>query len=132
MTALPDTQRPEAFPERQAPRPAARIAGAAYLVQYVTSVFPMFYIRPSLIVSGDAARTASNIAAHAQLFRFGIVCDLLAGVFVTLLRERRYEPTPGRWTRVYRSPREARERGRTGHAPSNTPRGARCRGSRSY
>src|SRR5262245_19784997 len=54
---------------------AARIAGAAYLIQYVTSVFPEFYVRPALIVQADAATTASNIVSHAQLFRIAIVCD---------------------------------------------------------
>ncbi len=72
------------------PRQAARIAGAAYVIQYVTSVFPEFYVRPALIVAGDAARTASNIVAHAQLFRMAIVCDLLAGVAVVILNAALY------------------------------------------
>lgn len=72
-------------------RQAAMVAGAAYLVQYVTTVFPEFYVRPTLIVSGDAARTASNIAAHAQLFRLAIVCDLLAGVAVVILNAALYQ-----------------------------------------
>lgn len=50
----------------------------------MTAVFPEFYLRPSLIVSGDAARTASNIAAHEQLFRSAIVLDLITGVVVIL------------------------------------------------
>lgn len=69
----------------------ARIAGAAYLIQYVTSVFPEFYVRPALIVSGDAARTAGNIVAHAQLFRLALVSDLLAGVAVVVLNAALYE-----------------------------------------
>lgn len=73
------------------PRQAAKIAGAAYVIQYVTSVFPEFYVRPALIVTGDAARTASNIAAHAQLFRLAIVSDLLAGVAVIVLNLALYE-----------------------------------------
>jgi hypothetical protein len=72
------------------PQPAARIAGAAYLIQYVTSVFPEFYVRPALIVP-DAAATASNIAAHTQLFRLAIVSDLLAGVAVVILNAALYE-----------------------------------------
>lgn len=73
------------------PRQIARIAGAAYLIQYVTSVFPEFYVRPALIVAGDAARTASNIAAHEQMFRLAIVSDLLAGVAVVVLNAALYE-----------------------------------------
>ena len=72
-------------------RQTARIAGAAYLIQYVTSVFPEFYVRPALIVTGDAVRTASNIAAHAQLFRIAIVSDLLAGVAVVILNAALYQ-----------------------------------------
>jgi hypothetical protein len=81
------TNRQRGFSLRQ----AAMIAGAAYLVQYVTSVYPEFFVRPMLIDSGDAARTASNIAAHAQLFRVAIVCDLLAGVAVVVLNVSLYE-----------------------------------------
>ena len=73
------------------PRQAARIAGAAYLVQYVTSVFPEFYVRPSLIVTGDVALTATNIVAHEQLFRVAIVSDVLAGVAVVILNAALYE-----------------------------------------
>lgn len=85
---------PSATAHRQgafSPRQAAKIAGAAYLIQYVTSVFPEFYVRPALIVSGDAAQTASNIVAHAQLFRIAIVSDLLAGVAVIVLNAALYE-----------------------------------------
>jgi hypothetical protein len=81
------TQRQGGFSRRQ----AAMIAGVAYLVQYVTSVYPEFFVRPALIVAGDAARTASNIAAHAQMFRIAIVSDLLAGVAVVVLNAALYE-----------------------------------------
>ena len=42
-------------------------------------------MRSTLIVSGDIARTASNIAEHAQLFRTGIVADVLTGAGVVIL-----------------------------------------------
>ena len=73
------------------PLQTARIAGAAYLIQYVTSVYPEFFVRPALIVAGDAARTASNIVAHEQMFRVAIVSDLLAGVAVVVLNAALYE-----------------------------------------
>ena len=66
------------------PQQAARIVGATYLVTDATSIYGIF-VRSSLIVSGDAARTASNIVAHSQFFRGGIVCDLLTGAGIVLL-----------------------------------------------
>lgn len=66
-------------------RQAATIAGAAYVIQYFTSVWPEFFLRPALIVSGDAVRTASNILAHERLFRLALVSDLIATVAVVVL-----------------------------------------------
>jgi hypothetical protein len=54
----------------------ARIAGLMYLLNIVTGIFAEF-VRSTLIVSGDAAATAKNIAASALLFRFGIVSDIM-------------------------------------------------------
>jgi len=71
-------------------RRAAMIAGAAYLITDATSIYGIF-VRSSLIVSGDAALTASNIAAHAQLFRVGVVFDLLTGAGVVILNLALYE-----------------------------------------
>lgn len=70
---------------------AARIAGAAYLTTSATAAFAALYVRSSLIVGGDAARTASNIVAHAQLFRVSIVCDLLTCAGVIILNVALYE-----------------------------------------
>lgn len=72
-------------------RQAALTAGAAYLITYATSIYGLFFVRPALIVDGDAARTASNIVAHAQLFRIGVVSDLLTGVGVVILNLALYE-----------------------------------------
>jgi hypothetical protein len=43
------------------------------------------YIPGKLFVHGNATATASNIAAHEWLFRFGIVADLLCGVILIFL-----------------------------------------------
>jgi hypothetical protein len=51
-------------------REAALIAGIAYLVSFVLSVGNMR--RDKLVVRGDAAATASNIAASESRFRVGI------------------------------------------------------------
>src|SRR5208282_5818594 len=56
-----------------------RVAGLLYLLLGF-SVIRAKYIPAVLFVQGDAAATAHNIAAHELLFRFGIVCDLLAGL----------------------------------------------------
>jgi hypothetical protein len=73
------------------PRQLAILIGAAYLITDATSIFTEFYVRPSLVVSGDAARTASNIVAHAQLFRAGAVADVLGGAGVVILNLALYE-----------------------------------------
>ena len=68
----------------------AKIAGAVYLIQYATSFYGIF-VRSSLVVSGDAARTARNILEHGQMFRGGIVCDLFTGACVVILNLALYE-----------------------------------------
>lgn len=60
-----------------AQRTAARIAGLFYLLMLVTSIFAEFFARGPVIVPGDAAKTAGNIAAHELLFRLGTVSNLI-------------------------------------------------------
>jgi Domain of unknown function (DUF4386) len=57
---------------------AARIAGLLYLVAMATGLFAEFYVHfPStLIISGDAAKTASNIMANEQLYRIGVANNI--------------------------------------------------------
>ena len=65
----------------------ARVAGLLYIVFSVFGVVRLIYIPNHLFVDGNAAATATNIAAHESLFRFGIVSYLLAAggwIFVTL------------------------------------------------
>src|SRR4030095_1120453 len=61
----------------QKQRTAARAAGLLYLSLMVTGVFAEFYARGPLIVPGDAAQTARNIAASERLFRLGRVSTLI-------------------------------------------------------
>lgn len=65
-------------------RGAARIAGLMYLVTMATAVVSDMVVKSSLIIRGDAVRTAQNIAASMGLHRFGIVCEIAtsAGVIV--------------------------------------------------
>jgi Domain of unknown function (DUF4386) len=65
----------------------ARVAGLLYIVASVVGVVRLIYIPSALIVHGNAAATANNIATHELLFRFGIVTYLLSSalfIFVTL------------------------------------------------
>jgi Domain of unknown function (DUF4386) len=54
-------------------RQASTIAGVGLLFMSVLSVFGYLVAVKGLVVSGNAARTAANIASHEGLFRFGIV-----------------------------------------------------------
>ncbi len=66
----------------------ARTAGFLYLVIIVFGIYSEVFIRSSLIVTGDAAATASNILASEGLFRFGFVADaimLLSDVAIAVL-----------------------------------------------
>lgn len=58
----------------------ARQAGAVYLSLAIFGPFSLIYVPAKLIVRGNAAATASNIANHETLFRVGIVADLFASV----------------------------------------------------
>jgi hypothetical protein len=59
------------------PRFKARIAGVFYLLTILTGGFALF-VSGRLVVSGDAAATATNILAHEPLFRLGFASDLIA------------------------------------------------------
>jgi len=72
----------------------ARIAGLLYIVASLVGFLRLIYIPNNLIGGGNAAATASNIAAHESLFRWGIVSYLIAGVlflFLTLALYRLFE-----------------------------------------
>lgn len=57
---------------------AARLAGLLYLIAMATGLFAEFYIHfPStLIVIGDAAKTASSIMANERIYRIGIANNI--------------------------------------------------------
>ena len=60
---------------------AARVAGYGYLAIIVLAIFAEFFVRSTLVVPGNAATTAHNIAANQGLFRLGIAGYLLAAIF---------------------------------------------------
>lgn len=65
-------------------RKAAKIAAVAYLFTFVIVVYVNFGIHDRLITD-NAAETARNILSHEQLFRVGIVGDLIYCVGVVVL-----------------------------------------------
>jgi len=65
----------------------ARLAGLLYIFFSIFGFVRLAYVPDKLVVAGNAAATASNIAAHESLFRFGIFCYLFGAagwIFVTL------------------------------------------------
>jgi hypothetical protein len=70
------------------PKKTARVTGVLYLIIIVCGMFSEVYIRAGLIVPGDAATTADNIAASELLFRVGFASDMfvfLSDVAVAVL-----------------------------------------------
>jgi Domain of unknown function (DUF4386) len=64
-----------------------RFAGLLYVLTSIVGFFAMGYVPGKLIVHGNAAATASNIAASETLFRLGIAGQLIgqaAFIFVAL------------------------------------------------
>lgn len=59
----------------------ARLGGALYLAMGLSGAFALVVIPSKFIVPGDATATANRIAASAGLYRFGILADLMCGVF---------------------------------------------------
>jgi hypothetical protein len=66
-------------------RKAAKVAGLACLISFVTVVAVNFGIFARLIVRGNPAETARNILAHETLFRIGVVGDMVYCVAVVVL-----------------------------------------------
>lgn len=62
----------EASPQRY-----ARIGGLLYLIIIVIGLWGEAFVREKLIVSGDAVRTAANIAAHESLWRAHIAGEMV-------------------------------------------------------
>ena len=55
----------------------ARIGGIFYLIIITAGIYGEMFVRPKLVISGDAAATANNIIASQLLWRTGIAADLL-------------------------------------------------------
>lgn len=55
----------------------ARLAGIIYLILILSGVFCLLYVPSKIIVWQDAAETVGNIKASEDLFRLGIVSNLV-------------------------------------------------------
>jgi len=66
-------------------RNPGRVAGLWYLLLVILGPLRLMYIPNKLFVDGNPAATASNIAAHEWLFRFGIAADLGGAVVLIFL-----------------------------------------------
>jgi uncharacterized protein DUF4386 len=72
----------------------ARRAGRLYLAAAILAMIGYFYLRPRFVVSGDAAATARNILANEQLYRAGILIDVIGQllfIVVVLMLYRLFE-----------------------------------------
>ncbi|NQZ75156.1 MAG: DUF4386 domain-containing protein [Ekhidna sp.] len=58
-----------------------RLTGLLYLIVIICAGFSQGYVRETIIVSGDALATATNILEDEELFRLGLSLDLVA--FIT-------------------------------------------------
>jgi len=67
------------------PQKTARVAAFVFLIIFFLGMSTELFIRPGMIVLGDAAATVENIAASEALFRLSIVSDLIRQMFLMLL-----------------------------------------------
>jgi hypothetical protein len=67
------------------PQKIARVAAFVFLIIFCQGMASELFIRPAIIVPGDAAATVKNIMASGLLFRVSIVSDLIRQMFLVLL-----------------------------------------------
>jgi hypothetical protein len=63
----------------------ARLAGAGYLVIFITGFFANFFVLEGLVVEGNARATSENILANLMQFRWGIFAFLIMVVIDVLM-----------------------------------------------
>ena len=66
------------------PQKTARVAAIVFLLIFILGMSTELFIRPGMIVPGDAAATIRNIAASEPLFRLSLVSDLIRQMLMLL------------------------------------------------
>src|SRR5437762_11006960 len=72
-----------------------RFAGLLYVFVSIVGFFAMGYVPNKLIVNGNAAATANNIAANETLFRLGIAGALIGQAGFIFVAEALYDLLKG-------------------------------------
>jgi len=67
------------------PQKTARVAAFVFLIIFFLGMSTELFIRPGILVPGDAASTVKNIAASEALFRLSLVSDLIRLALLMLL-----------------------------------------------
>ena len=67
------------------PQKIARVAAFVFLIIFFLGMSTELFIRPGMIVPGDAAATVRNIAASEALFRLSLVSELIRQALLMLL-----------------------------------------------
>ena len=67
------------------PQKTARVAAILFLIVFLLGMSTELFIRPGMIVPGDAAATVKNIAASEALLRLSLVSDLIRQALLMLL-----------------------------------------------
>jgi len=67
------------------PQKTAKAAAVVFLIIFFLGMSTELFIRPGMIVPGDAAATVKNIAASEALFRLSLVSDLIRQALLMLL-----------------------------------------------
>jgi hypothetical protein len=67
------------------PKRLARVAGILYLLVGIFGGFAEGFVDPRMYAAGNAAATAGNVAANAELVRMGVVAHLLDATFFVFL-----------------------------------------------
>ncbi len=67
------------------PQTTARVAAILFVLIFILGISTELFIRPGMMVPGDAVATVKNITAFTTLFRLSLVSDLIRLVLLMVL-----------------------------------------------